>query len=164
MKTLILVRHSHAESRSDGIGDFERPLSRRGMEDAVKVASSLQRKKIIPDRILASAAERAAVTATIIAEHLGISADNIEYSRLLYYSSPKTIMNFIYGMASEVKTVMIVAHNPGISDLVRSLSSGSTGFMENTMTAVFRYDIGNWFEIDENNPVAAEIIKASDPI
>ena len=57
-KRLTLVRHGSAEQDSD-VRDFERPLSRKGQNEALEMARRPRNAALRPDLILTSAATRA---------------------------------------------------------------------------------------------------------
>ena len=61
MRQLLLLRHGKADRHSAG-GDRERPLTRRGMEDARRMGEFLRDQEIAPDLAVASNARRAKQT------------------------------------------------------------------------------------------------------
>ena len=66
-RRLTLIRHANAEQDSD-VRDFERPLSRKGQNEALEMARRFQERGLIPDLILASAATRTRETAETFAK------------------------------------------------------------------------------------------------
>jgi phosphohistidine phosphatase len=161
-KTLILIRHSKAETRDNAINDFERSLTSEGIADSKKMADFLFSSGTKPDIIVTSSAARASETAIIFADILKTPAKMFFPSRKLYYCSAKTILDQIYGVADSNDCILVVAHNPGISDLTRGLSSGRTFFMENTQTTVLQYEIDHWYELGESKPVKFESFTLKD--
>lgn len=153
IKTLLLIRHSKTESRNGSIIDFERSLTSEGKSDSRKMAKFLLDSGIIPDIIITSSATRAFETTAIFAEVFNTSEENITATRKLYYCSAKTILDQIYGLPEKINCVMVVAHNPGISDLTRGLSAGEAFFMDNTQVTILKYDMEHWYQIDEKKPV-----------
>ncbi|MBA4321990.1 MAG: histidine phosphatase [Odoribacter sp.] len=152
-KTLILVRHSKAESRDNSVNDFERSLTMEGKADSKKMATFLLVAGIKPDFIVTSSAVRALETATIFAEILTTPAEKLIPTRKLYYCSAKTILDQIYRLPETLDCILVVAHNPGISDLTRGLSSGRGFFMDNTQVTILEYNMEHWYQIDEQKPV-----------
>ena len=61
MRRLLLLRHGKADRHSAG-GDRERPLTRRGLEDARRVGEHLAQRGLIPQLAVASNAKRARQT------------------------------------------------------------------------------------------------------
>jgi phosphohistidine phosphatase len=115
------------------------------------MARFLFRRGNTPDLIISSNAARARQTAEIFVKDLNISEKNLRLTEKLYYSSAKTILDHIYVLDDKINTVLLVGHNPGISDLVRGLSSGRESFMENTQVVIFNYEIEKWHQLDEVN-------------
>jgi phosphohistidine phosphatase len=162
IKTLILVRHSKAENRDSSVNDFERSLTVEGKTDSMKLANFLLKAGIKPDFIVTSSAARAFETAIIFAEVLKTGEKNIMATRKLYYCSAKTVLDQIYGLPETINCLMVVAHNPGISDLTRGLSSGRAFFMENTQVIILEYNIEQWYQIDDIKPSKFENFTISD--
>lgn len=68
MKRIYFIRH--AEAQSSGRSDFERELSPRGEEDALRLGELLRSRRVAPHLIVSSSAVRALTTAQIIADAL----------------------------------------------------------------------------------------------
>lgn len=68
MKRIYFIRH--AEAQSGDRSDFERKLSPRGKEDAMKLGELLRSRRVAPHLIVSSSAVRALTTAQIIADAL----------------------------------------------------------------------------------------------
>jgi phosphohistidine phosphatase len=153
-KTLILVRHSKTINRDGSVNDFERSLTQEGKTDSLRMAKFLLESDIKPDLIITSAANRALETANIFAKVFNTTEKDIISTRKLYYCSAKTILDQIYGLPPAIGCVMVVAHNPGISDLSRGLSSGKTLCMDNTQVTLLKYDMEHWYQVDEQKPVS----------
>jgi phosphohistidine phosphatase len=151
-KTLILVRHSKAENRDSSENDFNRALTAEGKSDSLKMAIFLKNEGLLPDIIVTSSATRAYETAMNFADTFGTVKKSFLSVRKLYYSSAKTILDQLFGLGENVNCAMVVAHNPGISDLTRGLSAGRSVFMENTQAALIEFDIDHWYQIDEIKP------------
>jgi phosphohistidine phosphatase len=161
-KTLVLVRHSKAEERHIETGDINRPLTEKGRTDTFRMADFLFRSGFKPDLILSSNATRARETADIFTLIFKVPEKNQSFSKALYYSTAKTILNHLYVLPETIHSVLIVAHNPGISDLVRGLSSGQAAFMENTQACYLNYEIEHWYQLGENKPSLIKSHKVSD--
>jgi phosphohistidine phosphatase len=152
IKILILARHSKAEDRDNKGNDIDRPLTDKGKTDTFKIANLLLKSGTKPDLIQSSNAIRAVQTTKIFSEVLKIHKKHLDFTRKLYYSSSKTILDFIYSLPDTCNCAMIVAHNPGISDLVRGLTSGKIFFMENTHTVILEFDIKHWHQVNDYKP------------
>lgn len=92
MKRIYFIRH--AEAQSGGISDFERKLSPRGKEDAMKLGELLRSRRVAPHLIVSSSAVRALTTARIIAAALGVP-QALRVSRELYDINLWALAEFI---------------------------------------------------------------------
>ena len=155
-KTLILVRHSEAENRHSSLVDFNRSLTAEGKSDTIKMGNFLSDAGIVPDFILTSSAERAYETASTLSDIFKLDRGNIIATRKLYYCSAKTMLDQIHGLPETINSLLIVSHNPGISDLSRGLSEGRSFYMDNTQVTFLTYDIDNWFQIGVTKPLKFE--------
>jgi phosphohistidine phosphatase len=116
LKTIILVRH--AKSSWDNIlqKDFDRTLNARGLQDAPMMGKRMLQRNIEVDLIITSAAMRAKQTATAIAVNMNYATQNILELQELYHASSSIITEVISSNADKNNTVMIVCHNPGITN------------------------------------------------
>ena len=120
-KRLTLIRHANAEQDSD-VRDFERPLSRKGQNEALEMARRFQERGLIPDLILASAATRTRETAETFAKVLGVAGRLLQADDALYLAEGDYILSAIKGVGPRVSHLMIIGHNPGISAAAISLA------------------------------------------
>ncbi|MFN8241252.1 MAG: histidine phosphatase family protein [Bacteroidales bacterium] len=162
MKTLIVIRHSHAAGREGGETDFDRHLTSKGKDETVRVALRLKADGHIPDLIVTSAATRAFETAEIIEAILAPGKGLVTTNRGLYYATPQKLEDAIYCLPDDRNSVLMISHNPGVSELARNLSNGRVWFMENTQTLILDYDIEKWNDIPLKNPVKVNYFKPSD--
>jgi phosphohistidine phosphatase len=88
-KRLSLVRHANAEQDAD-VRDFERPLSRKGHNEALEMARRFQERGLVPDLILASAAVRTRETAETFARVLGVAGRLLQADDSLYLAISST--------------------------------------------------------------------------
>ncbi|MGA9237317.1 MAG: histidine phosphatase family protein, partial [Desulfobacterales bacterium] len=66
MKLIILIRHAKSSWKDPSLGDFDRPLNKRGKRNAPFMGQKLKERKIIPDLLLSSPAKRARKTAIAV--------------------------------------------------------------------------------------------------
>lgn len=121
-RKLVMIRHAKSSWANPLQSDFERPLNDRGEKDAPMMGERLKKQNIIPDIIIASTAKRAKQTAKKIAKAIGYNEDKIVWQEKLYHCIPPVFEEVMYEVADDVKTVFIVAHNPGITEFVNQLS------------------------------------------
>ncbi len=121
-RTLILIRHAKSRWSNPLHSDFDRPLNERGNHDAPLMGKKLKELNIIPDLIIASSAKRTRQTAKLIAEKVGYNVDEIKWEEKLYHCIPSVFDEVIFEVGDDVKTLFIIAHNPGITEYVNDLS------------------------------------------
>jgi phosphohistidine phosphatase len=125
MQELYVVRHGIADARgSPGVSDNERRLTPEGRKRMRQIARGLRRLEIEPDRIVTSPLPRARETAEIVADALGMS-DRLELSDALHDTRDATEVRDWLVTRTENR-LMIVGHNPALSDLLGLLLTGST--------------------------------------
>lgn len=131
MKNLILLRHAKSSWKDVALDDFHRPLSHRGKQDAPKMAKKLSKRGIQFDLIISSSARRTLDTANIFADVLNYNSEII-FNRKLYEVSYRHILSLINQIDNKFENVLLVCHNPGITNLVNYLSDS---FIDNIPTA-----------------------------
>jgi phosphohistidine phosphatase len=120
-RRLTLLRHGQAHAEDSRAEDFERTLTRRGIAEAKEMGSRIVQRRLIPDLILVSPAERAWSTASLVAAACELDGNKIRCARELYLATPETIWRLV--MASDAATLhlMICGHNPGLSQIASRL-------------------------------------------
>ena len=111
---IIAMRHAHAVA-TDPEGDHARPLSERGRVGAAQAFQSLRAQRLEPELALVSPSARTRETAAIGMETF--PAMQIVIVDELYNGPAERIAEAV-DRVERVKTLLIVAHNPGISAYV----------------------------------------------
>lgn len=125
-RTLVMIRHAKSSWTNPLQSDFERPLTAKGKTDAPAMGAKLHKLGIVPDLIIASSAKRTRQTARRVAREVGYDTDHIRWEEKLYHCIPSVFEELIYEADEQVKTIFIVAHNPGITEFVNSLAPDFT--------------------------------------
>ena len=121
-RRLLMVRHAKSSWKNPLQSDHERPLNDRGERDAPMMGKKLKELGVSPDIIISSTAKRAVQTAKKIAKEISYSADAIKWYEKLYHCIPAVFEEVLYELDDDIRTVLIVAHNPGITQFVNELS------------------------------------------
>lgn len=124
-KRVVIIRHAKSSWAELGQPDFDRPLNSRGKENAPEMGRRLLQYGLQPDAIYASTAKRAKQTAMLIATAIGFK-EEIHWDRFLYHAAPDRIEAQICGADDAYDTIYIVAHNPGITEMVNEAIPGFT--------------------------------------
>jgi phosphohistidine phosphatase len=121
---LHFLRHADAGDPMAWTGDdADRPLSDKGRKQADRLGRFLAGLGFAPDAIITSPKVRAAQTAEIVAEHLGINATVDD--RLAGALDLGTLDSLLDDAGDPARPV-VVGHDPDFSDLVSELSGASS--------------------------------------
>lgn len=149
MKTLYIVRHAKSSWAESDLSDFERPLNDRGKRDAPRMGKRLKEKDFHPDLILSSPAKRAFSTAKRICKAIDYKKDLIKTDKRLYHADEELIMTVLHEIKQKYQVVMLVGHNPGLTDFVNALSMDHID-IDNIPTCgivAFSFQTDNWRDI-----------------
>jgi phosphohistidine phosphatase len=124
MKRLLLFRHAKSSWNDEGALDFTRTLAPRGEHDAPEMGNRLRNRGIAVDLVLASPAARAKRTAALVAAALGYAEERIALATELYLASPGALLEAIGRQPDSAATLLVVAHNPGLTELANLLVAG----------------------------------------
>lgn len=116
MKKLFLIRHAKSDWSNPFLNDFDRPLNKRGKNDALLMGEILKSKKIKADLVISSPALRAKNTAKVIAKKTNYK-NAIFYDESIYESSLIELENIIYSIENKFNIVFLVTHNPSLNIL-----------------------------------------------
>lgn len=125
MKTLYLLRHAHTVSAAPPLmGDHERFLSPQGVAEAEAVGAFMQARRLYPDFVLSSSSVRTIQTARLVFGVLFREAGlkvNSHFSREFYQAPAARLLAEIQSLDDSIGSALVVAHNPGVSDLAMTL-------------------------------------------
>lgn len=142
MRELVLVRHAKSDWGDPLLADHDRPLNARGRKNAPMMALRLAESGLAVQRILSSTAVRARSTAAVLGAQLGLE---VELDPELYLAPASKLLTKAVGL--EVPSAMLVAHDPGLSDLASLLSAGGIAHMPTCAVAHFAWNAHSWDSI-----------------
>lgn len=116
------MRHAQAAPAALGAEDFSRPLTAVGRRAAARAAHALAATGVRIQRVLLSPANRARETAAIAARELGVDEAALQAVPELYAAPPAVIREVIARHHGGARSLLVVGHNPGISELAGQLS------------------------------------------
>jgi len=120
LKTLYIVRHAKSSWNYQGIKDIDRPLKKRGINDAHLLSSKIASKINRPDVIISSSANRALHTAMIFCGTLKFPLANLQIKKSLYNFSDGYLIKTIKALDDGFDSAMIFSHDHGINDFVNN--------------------------------------------
>ena len=148
MKTLFILRHAKSSWDNFSLADFDRPLNQRGLESAPLIGELIYEKQFQPDLIISSPAKRAEQTAILTCASAQLESE-IQFDERIYEASSRRLLQIISEQNAKVESLMIVGHNPGFEDLLKTLI-GEFREMKTANLAVVDLNIEKWDEIDAN--------------
>ena len=124
MKNLFLLRHAKSSWDNAALGDFDRPLSKKGISNAIQLSEYIQKHSISFDLVLCSPSERTQSTLDLVLS----SVDPIPVITLkesIYHASASNLSKLITEQDEEINNLLIIGHNPGLHILTETLTNES---------------------------------------
>ena len=153
MLELLILRHAKSSWANPGMRDHQRPLNERGRKAASRMGRLVHEEDLVPDLILSSDSTRTKETVRLFTKASGFSG-SVQFANELYHASCKSLLAAARG-AGEAKRVLLVAHNPGMEDLVELLG-GEFEIFPTAALAYVQLHIDSW--VDATGPLNAELI------
>ena len=144
MKTLTIVRHAKSSWKNTSLSDRDRPLSRRGENDAPEMARRIAAAGIRPSLIVSSPAKRAWTTAKIIARELGYPLEFLQREDDLYLASVNTLLDVLVAQDERFNNIMLFGHNPGLTDFANYLVPGLTNNLPTCGVVSVSFERDDW--------------------
>jgi phosphohistidine phosphatase len=123
IKKIIIVRHAKSSWSDFSLSDFERPLDKRGLNDAPVMAQLLKDAGHFPQKIVSSSAVRAKSTAGYFSDTFRIPVELVDS---LYHGQPNDYLDQIVQLPENIQCVAFFGHNPGITYIANDIQSGVT--------------------------------------
>ena len=165
MPRILLMRHAKSSWDDPSLPDHDRPLNERGRRSATKVGAYLREHGLLPELILCSSATRA--TETLAGLALGIPDVRIRDD--LYGADDEALLAAVRETSDAVDSVAVIAHDPGMHDLVTRLAADAAGEDADAIrerfptgaVAVFDHD-GAWGGFDADGARLAAFVRPRD--
>jgi phosphohistidine phosphatase len=162
-RTLVLLRHAKAETPGER-PDFERSLTKTGEADADAAGSWLADQGLRPDLVICSPARRTrqtwqGVSVAMAQARPDTAAPEVHYETQLYEGGRTEIIDLLRAVPEDTGTVLVVGHNPTVSDvsiLLRPYGGGRDVEGLKTCGLAVHRDEGPWSEIE---PGSMELIE-----
>ncbi|MFZ0995258.1 MAG: histidine phosphatase family protein [Candidatus Dormiibacterota bacterium] len=146
MRSVILFRHGKSDWQADTArDDRKRPLSRRGQRAARTMGRLLALTGEIPDAAITSPAQRATETLRLAKEAGGWNCREQSSARLL--GDPASVMEEIRGASSEAAVLLLVGHEPCLSQLAELLIGGGSLRLPTGALARIDLDVEAWIDV-----------------
>jgi phosphohistidine phosphatase len=162
MKKLFLLRHAQAVNSINR--DIDRVLSDEGILKCQDISLNLEPYTQDIDLVLSSSAIRTKQTIENVVTILGYSNINTYYTKELYNISADDLFQYLcnveYNLSMSVGNIILVNHNPTISNLGSFLAHNSIesptyleilkGFSPGSL-ALYHANIESWDRLDQSN-------------
>ena len=149
MKHIYLVRHAKSDWSNSSLSDYDRPLNHRGLKDAPFMANLLKNRVESIDMIISSPANRAITTAKYFAKEFGEKTKKILSNEELYLPDYHTIVSVLKNLDDKIKHVMIVTHNPAITEAANYLTGRGIDNIPTCGIAGLIFESDHWSKIDK---------------
>lgn len=146
MKNLILIRHAKS-SWNAPLLDKDRPLAKRGMQDAHLMSTNIDAHLPKTFTMLSSTAKRASETAIIFAQNISCPLESIIFKDELYTFDDRQLENIVKSCNNDYDNVILFGHNDAITNFVNKFGNV---FIENVPTSGFvsiNFDSSDWKSI-----------------
>ena len=145
MRELLILRHAKSSWANPGMRDHQRPLNERGRRAAARMGRLVHEEDLVPDIILSSDSTRTKETVKLFSETARFNGP-IHFTNDLYHASSETLLEAARD-AGEAQRVLLVAHNPGMEDLVE-LCGGRFEVFPTAALAHVQLEIDSWNQVN----------------
>lgn len=153
MRRLMLLRHAKS-NWPDGVADRDRPLAMRGREAAPVMGRYLADELLLPDLALISPARRTLETWALVEPMLPEKPPSHVEPRI-YEAKAQRLLDVAKEVEPEVKTVLLIGHNPGLEELAALLAGHGDRYASARMSqkyptcglAVLDFAIEDWRDL-----------------
>ena len=149
-RTLVLLRHAKAETPGTK-RDFDRRLTEKGEADADAAGAWLADEGLGPGLVLCSSAARTRQTWHGVAVALAQAAPErpapeVHYEDGLYEGGRTEVIDLLRAVPDDVGTVLVVGHNPTMSDVSILLDDEAGGDDQDQKTCglAVHMSVGLW--------------------
>lgn len=165
MKTVTLFRHAKSDWSDTVQRDFDRPLNERGKRAAKLMGEWAKAKGLRFDAIVASPAVRVTETIDHFLEGYAAPLDT-RWDRRIYLASSATLLDVLRDLPANIRSVLMVGHNPGLEDLVLDTVPDTAGSAlrqavetkyPTASIATLQFDADEWSQIGKPAHITAFI-------
>lgn len=144
------MRHGKSSWDDSTLADRDRPLSRRGERDVPRIAERIKAHKVRPSLIAASNAKRTWQTARLVAETIGYPREFMHREPSLYLADAATLRAFVAALDDTLNSVLVCAHNPGVTNFANELAPRLTGNVPTSGCLIVDSDVRLWSEFSDS--------------
>lgn len=159
MKTIYIVRHAKSSWEYEGIKDIDRPLKKRGINDAYLISNVLHKKISTPDVFVSSCANRALHTAMIFGYTFNYPLANLKISKSLYSFSDGYLIKTVKALDDGFDTAIIFSHDHGINNFVNKFGNKIVNHVPTCGVVGIKFETNHWKNIKSGKTILTEFPK-----
>ena len=122
MKTIHLIRHAKSSQGDRDLADIDRPLNERGLASCRVMAMKILDAGCPFDPVFCSPATRTQSTIEQISQALAPRQIQWQVDNALYTFEGQNLLKWCSALDDSMTAVVIVGHNPAMTDLVNQVS------------------------------------------
>ncbi len=147
MKTIYIVRHAKSSWRYKNIKDIDRPLKKRGINDAYLMVDHLKSTIKTPNVFIASSANRALHTAMIFCDTFSYPLSNLIIKKTLYNFSDGYLVKTIKALDDAFESAIIFSHDHGITSFINKYGNQPIAHVPTCGIIGITFDTKHWKDI-----------------
>jgi phosphohistidine phosphatase len=132
-KQLFVLRHAKSSWDDPALADHDRPLAERGRRAVKTLAQHLSTNGVAPALVLCSSSRRTRETL----DGLRLGGEHV-IEPDLYGASCQDVLERLHRVPEEIRSVMVVGHNPTLQTLVLRLADGDAAATGSALAEVRR--------------------------
>jgi len=141
-RRLIIMRHAKSAWDTGASTDHDRPLNKRGRNDAPRVAAKIAELGWSPELTVSSDSKRTRQTYKRMRDAFEGEVQ-VRFTRSLYQAGLGAVQDELSDLSADVTTVMVLGHNPGWEDMLRKLC-GHDLRLTTANAALLTIEAGSW--------------------
>lgn len=157
MKTIHLLRHAKSSWADPSLSDLDRPLNGRGKRSTLLMIEPIWKAGCRFENVYCSPAKRARATIRHMSKALKGNGVYWTADESLYTFDGDDLLHWLQDLGDEMEDVMLVAHNPAITELSNLLAEDQR--IENIPTCGYvqlQSSVRSWKKL---NPGCAELVE-----
>ncbi len=159
MKTLYIVRHAKSSWEYQGVKDIDRPLKKRGINDAYLISKVLKSKVDCPNVFISSCANRALHTAMIFSYTFNFPLANLKISKSLYSFSDGYLIKTVKALDDGFNSAIIFSHDHGINTFVNKFGDKPIAHVSTCGVIGIQFKDKHWKNIKKGETFLVEFPK-----
>ena len=150
MKKIIIIRHAKSDW-SNSTSDLDRPISKRGVNDAKIISKIFDSQDLRPEIIYTRQKEQLKPRGFLEKKSKYLfNLDCLEVDEL-YDFNGNGVKSFIKNLNKKLSTVLIFTHNNSCNFLVNDFANRFNLHVPTCGMLIFEFNVSLWTEIEKSN-------------